>query len=165
MGQKQQRDKRPCRICKKWFRPNPRLGDRQKTCGAAECQRQWHAIKCAEWNRKNRPYFQEIYLRRRLESLAAGPGEPHPPSQPPAPAPPLQCALLDYPRGVVQEVIGAQQLVVIEYLVRLLARGVQEAIRAQLPETPGESRRLPLVVISRGDSQRGPPQGTFRPDR
>jgi hypothetical protein len=166
MGQKHQRLKRPCRICRKWFLPNSRLGDRQKTCGAPECQQKWHARKCAEWNRKNRSYFQEIYLRRRLESLAADPAEPlPPPCPPPAPSPALQCASpLDYPRGVVQEVIGAQQLVIIEYLVRLLARGVQEAIRAQLPETQGESRRLPPVAISRGDSQRGPPQGTLRRD-
>jgi len=30
------------RICKKWFLPNPQPGDRQKTCGTSECQRQWH---------------------------------------------------------------------------------------------------------------------------
>lgn len=42
MGQKRSGTKRPCRICKKWFFPNPRLGDRQKTCGTPECQRQWH---------------------------------------------------------------------------------------------------------------------------
>lgn len=165
MRKKPRRKKCPCRICKKWFLPNPRLGDRQQTCGASECQRQWHARKCAEWNRKNRAYFQEIYLRRRLESLAADPAEPLPPPCPPsAPAPPLQAvAPLDYPRRVVQEVIGAQQLVIIEYLIRLLARGVQEVMRVQLPETQGKSRRLPLPAVSRGDSQRGPPQGSLSP--
>jgi hypothetical protein len=155
MGQKQQRNKRPCRICKKWFLPNPRLGDRQRTCGAPECQRQWHANKCAEWNRKNRAYFQEIYLRRRLELLETASPEPIPP---PSPEPALQpVAPLDYPRGVVQEVIGAQQLVIIEYIVRLLVRGVQEVIRSQVAEVQRESGRLPPEVISRGDGQRGPP--------
>lgn len=155
MGQKHQRNKRPCRICKKWFLPNPRLGDRQKTCGAPECQRQWHARKCAEWNRKNRSYFQEIYLRRRLEVLETASPEPLPPSSPVLALEPT--APLDYPRRVVQEVIGAQQLVIIEYIVRLLARNVQEVIRPQIAETQSEFRRLPPESISRGDSQRGPP--------
>jgi hypothetical protein len=27
--------KRPCRVCRRWFMPNPRLKDRQMTCGEA----------------------------------------------------------------------------------------------------------------------------------
>lgn len=165
MEQKHPRSKRPCRICKKWFVPNPRLGDRQKTCGTPECQRQWHTQKCAEWNRKNRAYFQENYLRRRLKSLKADPAAPLSPSCPPsAPAPSLLCVFpLDYPRGVVQEVIGAQQLVIIEYIVRLLVRGVQEVIRVQRPEIHCESRPLPGSDSSRDDGQRGPPQAILSP--
>ena len=26
--------KRPCKICRRWFPPHPRLKERQKTCGA-----------------------------------------------------------------------------------------------------------------------------------
>jgi hypothetical protein len=112
-------------------------------------------MKCAEWNRKNRAYFQEIYLRRRLEELETAAAEPLSPS---SPVPALQpVAPLEYPREVVQEVIGAQQLVIIEYLVRLLVRGVQEVIRLQVAESQGESERLPLEGISRGDGRRRPP--------
>jgi hypothetical protein len=158
MGQKRQSTKRPCRICKKWFLPNPRLGDRQKTCGTTECQQQWHTRKCTEWNRKNRSYFQENYLKRRLESLDAISPEPTPStSPPPSPMPPLQpIPPLDYPRGVVQEVIGAQQLVIIEFIVRLLKRGVQEVIISQHVKTHREFQGLPSRAISRGDSQRPP---------
>jgi hypothetical protein len=148
--------KRPCRVCRQWFTPDPRVGDRQKTCGSLQCQRQWHIRICAEWNRKNRSFFQESYLRRRLGSSGDGQSEP-----PPLPAntsvPPLQFATpLDYPRRVVQEVIGVQQLVIIEYIVRLLLRDVQEEIRPQVLELQREFRRLPPMVISRGDSQRPP---------
>lgn len=158
MGQKRQSTKRPCRICRKWFLPNPRLGDRQKTCGTTECQQQWHSRKCAEWNRKNRSYFQENYLKRRLESLVAAPSEPTPSaSPPPEPEPPFQpVPPLDYPREVVQEVIGAQQLVIIEYIVRLLKRSVQEVIVSQPVETQKEFQGLPPMSISRDDSQRPP---------
>jgi len=67
MEKKMPSRKRPCRVCGKWFMPNPRLGDRQKTCGADACKQQWHIAKCAEWNSQNRAYFKEIYLRSRLE--------------------------------------------------------------------------------------------------
>ena len=158
MEQKRQRCKRPCRICKKWFLPNPRLGERQKTCGALECQQQWHTRKCAEWNRKNRAYFQENYLKRRLDSLDAISPESTPPTSPPhEPVPALQpIPPLDYPRDVVQEVIGTQQLIIIEYIVRLLKRSVQEVIASQVIETHREFQRLPPPVISRGDIQNPP---------
>ena len=68
MGQKRRLRKRPCRICGKWFVPHPRLGERQKTCEATECQQRWHARKRAAWNRKNHSYFKEIYISRQLES-------------------------------------------------------------------------------------------------
>ena len=157
MGQKSRSRKRPCWICGKWFAPHPRLGDRQKTCGDAECQRQWHTKKCAEWNRKNRITFQENYLKNKLEAVRVDPQEP--PSPPPSPAPIIPIPPippLDYPRRVVQEVIGAQQLVIIEYIVRLLKRGVQEVIRPQVTDIHDELRILPPAAISRGDSQRGP---------
>jgi hypothetical protein len=156
MGQKRLSRKRPCRICGKWFVPNPRLGDRQKTCGVPECQRLWHARKCAEWNRKHRHLFQESYLKGRV--LAGdSPEQPLSPAPPPEPIPPVQHAPpLDYPRRVVQEVIGVQQLVIIEYIVRLLKRDVQEVIRSQVADIQSEFRELPPEAISRGDSQRGP---------
>ena len=131
MEQKCLRKKRPCRACGKWFTPNPRLGDRQQTCGAMECQRKWHARKCAEWNRKNHAYFKEIYLRGRLESFGSDP-----PAQSPSSCtswrindPPRRTSPLDLPQGVIQEVIGVKQRIIIEYIVRLLTRSVQEVFK------------------------------------
>src|ERR1039457_4959381 len=155
MGQRRHCRKRPCRICGKWFVPHSRLGDRQKSCGAQECQRQWHAKKCAEWNRKNRAIFQESYLNRKLESLRAGIAEP-PPAPPPAVIPSPPASPPDYPKRVVQEVIGGQQSIIIEYLLRLLKRDVQEVIKSQVADLQKEFLLLPPAAISRGDSQRGP---------
>jgi len=58
--------KRPCRICRKWLTPHPRVGDRQKTCADKECMRKWHNRKCAEWNRNNRKCSQENYFHDKL---------------------------------------------------------------------------------------------------
>lgn len=158
MEEKRKNKKRPCRVCGKWYATNPRLGDRQQTCGTMECQRKWHARKCAEWNRKNRAYFKEIYLRGRLESFGSGP-----PAQSPFHCsscrindPPRRSSPLDLPQEVIQEVMEVKQFIIIEYIVRLLRRCVQEVMHTQLVETQKGIRRLPLSSISRGDSQKPP---------
>jgi hypothetical protein len=157
MAQKTRFRKRPCRICGKWFMPNPRLGDRQKTCGTDACKRQWHTAKCAEWNKQNRAYFKEIYLRSRLEAASSYAAESSSPSpRPPAPA--RGPSPLHIPQEVVQEVMGAQQAVIIEYIVRLLLRGVQEVISTQHLEISSESGRLVEAASLRGDG-RPPPAG------
>jgi len=158
MEEKRKHKKRPCRVCGKWFTPHPRLYDRQQTCGAQECQQKWHARKCAEWNRKNRAYFKEIYLRSRLESFGSDPPEqsPSPCSSSRINDPPRRSSPLELPQEVIQEVIEVEQLIIIEYIVRLLMRRFQEVIRTQLVEKQKGNRQLPLSSISRDDSQEPP---------
>jgi hypothetical protein len=45
----------PCRCseCSAEFIPDPRVGERQVTCGAGECQRARHAKQCREWHAAN----------------------------------------------------------------------------------------------------------------
>lgn len=149
--------KRPCRICRKWFIPNPRAGDRQRTCGDHECMSKWHAKKCAEWNRKNRKYAQEKYLHDKLviavnqndackkpsvadATVKAPVSVIHPASFP------------QLPRSLIQEVIGVQQLVIIEYVGRQLFRSVQEVIKRQRVEFSQDAEQLPTTRQARGDS-------------
>ena len=61
------RRKRPCRICRKWFRPDARQGDRQKTCGDPDCMREWHRRQCEKWNHSNPEYFKSNYLNKKIE--------------------------------------------------------------------------------------------------
>jgi hypothetical protein len=169
MGPKRNIKKRPCRICKKWFLSDPRIGDRQKTCGTPECQRQWHNRKCAEWNLKNRACAQENYLRGRLELLAPTSNLP-PTSPPPPPSPtPSKQSLqgvspLDYSRKVVQAVMGVQQLIIIEHIVRLLMRRVQAVIKAQTPGIQAYLGQLPPASILRGDGLGAANEVSFYPD-
>ena len=58
--------KRPCKICRKWFLPNPRAGDRQRTCSEPACQRERHRRACSDWHRRNPDYDRESRLRARL---------------------------------------------------------------------------------------------------
>jgi len=158
MGENRKSNKRPCRICRKWFTPDPRLGDRQKTCGKETCKRKWHAKKCAEWNKKNRSYFQAIYLGSKLESSKT-------PSQSDSRPPPSSNSekihpirprssrsIPQLPGDVIQDVIGVQPLIILEYVAQLLVRSFKEVIRAQPVEIQRKIDRLPCEGCLRSDS-------------
>ncbi len=53
--------RRRCTHCKRLFRPDPRVGPRQWTCGAPACQRQRHATSCRRWRRRNRAVTRTHY--------------------------------------------------------------------------------------------------------
>jgi hypothetical protein len=145
--------KHPCRICRKWFIPNPRVGDRQKTCGSDECKQKWHNKKCAQWNRKNRATFQTNYLDKKLQAVKNQGNSPDKPllQVPQSGQPPK------LPQELIQEVIGAQEFVIAQYLSQVLLRSVQEVIRSQRSDIFKEVKRLPQSDHSRGDSQLRPP--------
>ena len=162
MMQRRKSRKRPCRICRKWFSPDPRVGERQKTCGSQECQKKWHAKKCAEWNSKNASYFREIYLSKKMAMVVTG-EEASQVQSPPTKG--IKSTISSshspkssqLPRNLVQEVIGAQQLVIIEYVTQVLFNSFQEKTKAQLFEITSKLKQLPREVISRVDSvQRSP---------
>jgi len=127
--------KRPCRICRRWFMPNPRRKDRQKTCGNHQCQREWHRKMCEKWNRENADYFKSNYLQRKLEA-AAGDNKPSTTFQPESSVSvllPKSRFKSGLPQKYVQEVIGIQHLVIIEYFSQLLYQRFQEVIVRQVP--------------------------------
>lgn len=132
--------KRPCGICRRWFTPRPRLKDRQQTCGDPGCKKEWHRKKCAEWNKRNKDYFKANYLQRKLDSQAT--------------TTPLKSRLkTGLPLQHVQEVIGIQHLVIIEYLAQLLVRRFQDVIWRQVPVNTKQLSRLPRRVFLRSDRQ------------
>jgi hypothetical protein len=122
----QERDfkKRPCRICLRWFMPNPRLKNRQMTCGDPGCKKQWHRKKCAEWNEKNTEYFRSNYLQKKLDAARQ--------SGTSAPVLPKTRLKSGLPHLFVQEVIDIQYLIIIEYFGQLLLRRFQEVITRQV---------------------------------
>ena len=132
--------RRPCRICRCWFTPNPRLKDRQKTCGDAQCKRQWHRKKCSEWNKKNTDYFKTNYLQKKLDAAA--------PSEKASKILPVKSRLKSgLPLAFVQEVIQVQHLIIIEYLAQLLVRRFQEVLRSQVViNTRKISQQFPLGI-------------------
>jgi hypothetical protein len=127
--------KRPCRVCRRWFKPDARLGDRQKTCGDAACKREWHRRKCAEWNEKNSEYVKANALYRKIEAAknSADSGQPASSGG--------SRSLL--PLGYVKEVIEVQLVVILEYLGQQLLKRVLEVIKSQAVVNDRQSGRLP----------------------
>jgi len=122
--------KRPCRVCRRWFRPNPRVGDAQMTCGRPNCKREWHRKKCAEWNKKNRDYFKGIYLKNKI--LAASTKSENQGKQQKVGGKTTRTRFnVGLPGQEIQEVMGTKQLVIIEYIIHLLLRAFQELMKAQ----------------------------------
>lgn len=122
--------KRPCRVCKRWFKPDARLGDRQKTCGDAACKREWHRRKCAQWNEKNSDYAKANALQRKVEA-----------AKNPRPSSGGSGSLL--PQRYAKEVIEVQLVVIIEYLGQQLLKRLQETIKRQAVVNKRQSGRLP----------------------
>lgn len=117
-------------MCKRWFKPDARLGDRQKTCGDAACKREWHRRKCAEWNEKNSEYAKANALHRKVESARNQPASSGAPR-----------GLL--PVAYAKEVIEVQLVIILEYLGQQLLRRLQEVIKRQAVDNKRQSGRLP----------------------
>lgn len=63
--------KRPCRICRCWFRPDPRVGERQRVCFDPGCQKENRRRKQAEWRERHPGYFRTWRLRKRSNQAHA----------------------------------------------------------------------------------------------
>lgn len=108
--------KRPCKICRKWFLPNPKLKKRQATCGDASCQRKWHRRKCREWNNQNKELYRSNYLQTKLDAASNG-------------SPCSSQIDTGLPAKMVRELIGTPQFVVLQYLGHLILRRTFQTIR------------------------------------
>lgn len=58
--------RRPCRFCRRWFKVDPRLKDRQYACSRPECQAKRHEANAAAWLDRNPGYFRGRGEKHRL---------------------------------------------------------------------------------------------------
>lgn len=128
--------KRPCRICRRWFVPHRRAGDRQHVCSAAGCQRERHRRACQRWRLREAPAERAHRLRQRLRVDAEG-GQV-------APAAPR----LSW--DAVRDAVGLEVAVIIEEISRLLEDFVRDAVGREVLKSAGESGRV--VLGSRRDA-------------
>jgi hypothetical protein len=53
--------RRKCLLCRRLFIPDPRVKERQKTCGRQECRREQKRRLDACWRSQHREYFRGMY--------------------------------------------------------------------------------------------------------
>ena len=53
--------RRKCLFCRRLFIPDPRVKERQKTCGRQECRREQKRQLDARWRSQHRDYFRGLY--------------------------------------------------------------------------------------------------------
>lgn len=117
--------KRPCTICRRWFRPHPRAGRRQRVCGSPECQRERHRRACAAWRKRHPDYDREERVRRRL-----------------VPAQVEACRelarLVDPLEAVdwaaARRLVGVETSLLVEQSGQLLVGWARDAVRRQVPQ-------------------------------
>ena len=133
--------KKPCCICRQWFRPNPRVGARQRMCGKAECRALHRQKTQAQWRRRNRGYA----IAYRIDQRAA---QTEPPEVLRVPAP-----LDQLPWGFAKDEFGSQQADFMGVLGALLVRTAKDEFRAYLIDParvpgalPGLSRKTRLEM-------------------
>ncbi len=116
--------KRPCCICRKWFQPDMRQKDRQKTCGCPECKAELHRRNCQKWNNRNKEYFANNYLEKKIElveeKVPAEDKQEPPPEPPPSKAVEVTfpTSSLVFPSEIIVKEYGVRNLIIIHYLAR-----------------------------------------------
>jgi hypothetical protein len=114
---------RPCRVCRRWFQPDPRVGDRQHVCSSPSCQVARRKKTHGSWPERNPDYFVARRLKQR--TAMAGP--------PPAPlrAPPPDRLPLD----IAQNEFGVQGADFLGVFGRVLVGAAQDQRQAQVMDT------------------------------
>ncbi len=127
--------KLPCRVCRRWFVPDRRVGHRQRACSTTACQIARRAATQASWRRRNPDYFIAHRIqRRRLKA-----DEAQPAVLPLVLPPPLSQLPWDLAQGAFG-VVGTDFL---GHLGRVLLVAAQDQRAAQVIDSTGELGRLP----------------------
>ena len=136
--------KRPCRICRKWFEPHARAGERQRVCSAEVCQRERHRQACATWHESNPDYDRAERLRRKV-----------------VPEVPLPSPLADpLPRvdwDAARDAVGFEVAVFVEESQRVVVDWARDAVLAQQHVITRKSRKVGGVSARDALGGRAPP--------
>jgi len=125
--------KRPCSICRRWFRPDGRVGDRQHACRQPACQTSRRQKTQAGWRRRNPGYA----IAWRIDQRAAQAQSPPEPLRLPAP-------LNRLPWDLAKDQFGAQVADFIGVMGALMIRSAKDQFRAYLIDPSRLSGTLPL---------------------
>jgi hypothetical protein len=125
-------------ICRKGFKPDPRVGDRQRTCDEPKCRSALRRRSQATWRKAHPGYFIAWRAKERAERNASEPIDP--PRVPPP--------LTRLPWEMAQEEFGVAGADFLGSMGRLLA-AAKSSIKSQAPEgTQGSGQIAPAGAKS-----------------
>jgi len=142
------RSQHRCRYCWRLFRADARTKTQQKCCGRPECQRKRHAEADRRWHERNPEYDAARRLRELQRKVQAAGAPQQVVRKEPEPGRRL-------PADEVQDAIGAQGLVILVFLARLLGRHTQDEIQRQLGAAPSEFRNSPRAALQDATARTG----------
>ena len=125
--------KRPCAICRRWFRPDPRVGNRQYACGQSDCQASRRQKTQASWRRRNAGYAIAWRIDRRAAQTQPTPE----PLRIPAP-------LNQLPWHFAKDQFGSQRADFIGVMGALMVRTAKDQFRLHLADSTRLVGALPL---------------------
>src|SRR6059036_859134 len=123
--------KKPCCICRRWFRPDPRIGLRQRACRKPDCQIARRRKKQKKWRERHPDYF----IARRILDRGKADRSPEPLRLPPP--------LSRLPWDIAQDEFGVKGADFIGILSTVLLRAAQDQSKAHPIENTGLADTLP----------------------
>jgi len=126
--------KKPCCICRRWFRPDPRIGSRQRACRNADCQAARRVKTQQSWRERHADYF----IARRIQERGKEDRPPEPLRLPP----PLD----RLPWDIAQDEFGVQGADFIGVLSTVLLQAAQDQFKAYSIETTVLADTLPSTT-------------------
>ena len=122
--------KRPCCVCRRWFRPDPRVGLRQRACGQPDCQAVRRVQTQKTWRDRNPDYF----IARRIQERGKQDQPPEPLRLPPP--------LSQLPWDIAQDEFGVKGADFIGIFGALLLRVAQDQFKPYPIEPTGPADPL-----------------------
>jgi hypothetical protein len=122
--------KRPCCVCHRWFRPDNRVGSRQRACSNPECQFLRRRRKQSAWRSGNPDYF----CGRRIQARGAS-------DKPPEPLR-LPSPLNQLPWDIAQSEFGLQGADFIGVMGALLVHFAQSQLKPYLIDSKADAATL-----------------------
>ena len=144
--------RRPCRFCRRWFAPDPRMGSRQFACGADGCQGQRKAASQAAWLGRHPGYFRGRAVKHRRWRRAHPDAQQQRRQGDPALRERERLAQARRRREAATRRVVEQDAMALQLVVgprdgtRVSPVVEQDAMRAQLRVVVGLASRLPPVV-------------------
>jgi hypothetical protein len=123
---------KPCRVFRRWFQPDPRVGGRQRACSKPDCQTARRQKTQASWRNRNPGYG----IAWRMDQRAAQ-------AQPPEPLR-LPAPLNQLPWNVAKDQFGVQGADFIGVMGALMVRAAKDQIRPYLIDPTRLPSALPL---------------------